>query len=217
MGHDKNHNNKTLLAFVESKNISSVKALISKGAKFDIKSELGYKIFELAIDSEDLRLIEYLVNHTLVGKNTGQQTLLEKVTQIYDKHINISKLVKMLIKDYAAFDKALGQKLLQKAIYAGDLELVETLYSKGVDAQYKDQLGRIALHHAIKANCSEELIQFLIEHTADINYRDKSGLTPLAMAKSNHCVPATELLLKANVSEYYMYDDVIKVLGEYGY
>ena len=56
--HDKNHNNnKTPLELaVESKNISSVKALISKGAKFDIKSELGYKIFELAIDSEDLRL-----------------------------------------------------------------------------------------------------------------------------------------------------------------
>ncbi|WP_227779978.1 ankyrin repeat domain-containing protein [Rickettsia sp. Tenjiku01] len=75
----------------------------------------------------------------------------------------------------------------------------------------------MALHHAIKANCGEELIQFLIEHTAYINYRDKSGLTPLAMVKSNHCVPATELLLKANASEYYMYDDVIKVLGEYGY
>ncbi|MFV9835841.1 MAG: hypothetical protein AB8U53_06730 [Rickettsia aeschlimannii] len=29
----------------------------------------------------------------------------------------------------------------------------------------------MALHHAIKANCSEELIQFLIEHTVDINYR----------------------------------------------
>ncbi|WP_407690056.1 ankyrin repeat domain-containing protein [Rickettsia tamurae] len=95
--HDKNHhnNNKTPLELaVESKNISSVKALISKGAKFDIKSELGYKIFELAIDSEDLRLIEYLVNHTLVGKNTGQQTLLEKVTQIYDKNINTSKTSK---------------------------------------------------------------------------------------------------------------------------
>ncbi|QQV75728.1 hypothetical protein H6P87_01293 [Rickettsia tillamookensis] len=125
--------------------------------------------------------------------------------------------MKILIKDYAGFDKALGQKLLQKAIYAGDLELVETLYSKGADAQYKDQLGRTALHHAIKANCGEELIQFLIEHSTDINYRDKSGLTPLAMAKSNHCIPATELLLKANASEYYMYDDVIKVLGEYGY
>lgn len=36
------------------------------------------------------------------------------------------------------------------------------------------------------------------------------------MAKSNHCVPATELLLKANASEY-IYDDVIKVLGEYEY
>ncbi|BBJ32308.1 hypothetical protein RAS_14170 [Rickettsia asiatica] len=65
-----------------------------------------------------------------------------------------------MIKDYAEFDKALGQKLLQKAIYAGDLELVETLYSKGVDTQYKDQLRRLALHHAIKANCGEELYSF---------------------------------------------------------
>lgn len=216
--HDKNHNNKTPLELaVESKNISSVKALISKGAKFDIKSELGYKIFELAIDSEDMKLIEYLVNHTLVGKNTGQQTLLEKVAQIYDKNINLSKLVKVLIKDNAGFDKALGQKLLQKAIYADDLELVETLYSKGVDAQYKDPLGRSGLHHAIKANCGEELIQFLIEHTTDINYRDKSGLNPLGLAKSNNCTVATKLLLEAGAYDDYMYDDVIKVLGEYGY
>ncbi|WP_331270848.1 ankyrin repeat domain-containing protein [Rickettsia parkeri] len=68
----------------------------------------------------------------------------------------------------------------------------------------------MALHHAIKANCGEELIQFLIEHTAYINYRDKSGLTPLAMVKSNHCVPATELLLKANASEHYMYDVLLR-------
>ena len=47
--HGKNYNSKTPLELaVELKNISSVKALISKGAKFDIKSELGYKIFELA-------------------------------------------------------------------------------------------------------------------------------------------------------------------------
>lgn len=216
--HDKNHNNKTPLELaVESKNISSVKALISKGAKFDIKSELGYKIFELAIDFEDMKLIEYLVNHTLVGKNTGQQTLLEKVAQIYDKNINLSKLVKVLIKDNAGFDKALGQKLLQKAIYADDLELVETLYNKGVDAQYKDPLGRSVLHHAIKANCGEELIQFLIEHTTDINYHDKSGLNPLGLAKSNNCTVATKLLLEAGAYDDYMYDDVIKVLGEYGY
>ncbi|KJV81784.1 ankyrin repeat family protein [Rickettsia hoogstraalii str. RCCE3] len=222
---DKDHNpnvitdnHKTPLELaVESKNISSVKALISKGAKFDIKSELGYKIFELAIDSEDMKLIKYLVNHTLVGKNTGQQTLLEKVAQIYDKNINISKLVKVLIKDNAGFDKALGQKLLQKAIYADDLELVETLYSRGADAQYKDQLGRSGLHHAIKANCGEELIQFLIEHTTDINYRDKSGLNPLGLAKSNNCTVATKLLLEAGAYEGYMYDDVIKVLGECGY
>lgn len=42
---DRNHNNnKTPLELdVESKNISSIKTLISKGAKFDIKSDLGYK------------------------------------------------------------------------------------------------------------------------------------------------------------------------------
>lgn len=77
------------------------------------------------------------------------------------------------------------------------MELVETLYSKDVDVQYKDQLGRSGLHHAIKANCGEELIQFLIEHTTDINYRDKSGLNPLGLAKSNNCTVATKLLLEA--------------------
>ncbi|WP_324607276.1 ankyrin repeat domain-containing protein [Rickettsia tamurae] len=73
------------------------------------------------------------------------------------------------------------------------------------------------MHHAIKANCGEELIQFLIEHTTDINYRDESGLNPLGLAKSNNCTVATKLLLEAGAYEGYMYDDVIKVLGEYGY
>lgn len=212
---------------VESKNISSIKALISKGAKFDIKSELGYKIFDLAINSEDVRLIEYLVNHTLVGKNTEQQTLLEKVTQIYDKNINISKLAKVLIKNGAEFDKALGQKLLQKAVYADDLELVETLYDKGINVKYQDQLGRTALNHAIKANCGEELLQFLIEH-GDCNSRDKSGSTPLHWAANNHHTIATKLLLEAaacsyipdylgqtplSLAEYYGHDDIADILG----
>jgi ankyrin repeat protein len=212
---------------VESKNISSIKALISKGAKFDIKSELGYKIFDLAINSEDVRLIEYLVNHMLVGKNTGQQTLLEKVTQIYDKNINVSKLAKVLIKNGAEFDKALGQKLLQKAVYADDLELVETLYDKGINVKYQDQLGRTALNHAIKANCGEELLKFLIEH-GDCNSRDKSGSTPLHWAANNHHTIATKLLLEADacsyipdylgqtplsLAEYYGHDDIAGILG----
>jgi len=223
-------NHKTPLDLaVEAKNISSIKALISKGAKFDIKSELGYKIFDLAINSEDVRLIEYLVNHTLVGKNTGQQTLLEKVTQIHDKNINISKLVKVLIKNNdSKFDKALGQKLLNIAVYADDLELVETLYNSGINVEYKDQLGRTALNHAIKANCGEELLQFLIEHVTDINCRDKSGSTPLHWAANNHHTIATKLLLEAeacayisdylgqtplSLAEYYGHDDIADILG----
>jgi len=221
-------NHKTPLELaVESKNISSIKALISKGAKFDIKSELGYKIFELAIDSEDMKLIEYLVNHMLVGKNMGQQTLLEKITQIHDKNINISKLAKVLIKNGAEFDKALGQKLLQKAVYADDLELVETLYDKGINVKYQDQLGRTALNHAIKANCGGELLQFLIEH-GDCNSRDKSGSTPLHWAANNHHTIATKLLLEADacsyipdylgqtplsLAEYYGHDDIADILG----
>ncbi|WP_410525993.1 ankyrin repeat domain-containing protein [Rickettsia endosymbiont of Cantharis rufa] len=179
------------------------------------------------MDSEDVRLIEYLVNHILVGKNTGQQALLEKVAQIYDKNINISKLAKVLIKNGAEFDKALGRKLLQKAVYADDLELVETLYDKGVNVKHQDQLGRTALNHAIKANCGKELLQFLIEH-GDCNSRDKSGSTPLHWAANNHHTIATKLLLEADACpyipdylgqtplslvEYYGHDDIAGILG----
>lgn len=229
---DRNHNNnKTPLELaVESKNISSIKTLISKGAKFDIKSDLGYQIFNLAIDSRSISLIEYLTNKFL--NLNSKQTLLEKIVQIHDKKINITKLAKTLIEksDCTKIDNTIGQKLLIKAAYANDLDLVKALHDKGVKLGTKDLLGRTSLHHAIKAGAGKDLIEFLIDNAGiDINACDKSGSTLMHWAVNSHHIPAIKLLQtkKADyftpdylgqtplkLAEYYGHDDVIELLAE---
>lgn len=218
---------------VESKNVSLIKILINKGAKFDIKSDIGYKMFDVAINAGDLELTEYLTNRFLSNKLTPnvlkQQTLLDKLLQIHDKKVDIVKVVKMLIEQ--PIDNKLGQKLLSLAASRDDLELVKTLYEKGIKLDDKDILGRTALHFAIKAESGEELIKFLIDNgNIDVNARDKSGSTLLHWAVNNHHTSAAKLLLDKgaysfipdylgqkplDLAEYYGYKDMTEILGDY--
>lgn len=91
-------------------------------------------------------MIEYLTNKFL--NLNSKQTLLEKIVQIQDKKINITKLAKTLIEksDCTKIDNTIGQKLLIKATYANDLDLVKALHDKGVKLGTKDLLGRTSLH-----------------------------------------------------------------------
>ncbi|MGX6960336.1 MAG: ankyrin repeat domain-containing protein [Rickettsia endosymbiont of Pentastiridius leporinus] len=144
-----------------------------------------------------MKLAEYLTNKFLGNKPDNNQTLLEKIIQIHDKKIDIAKLAKTIIEkeSYSEIDNILGQRLFGKAFQANDFDLVQTLHSKGVKLDYKDMLGRTALHFAIKSGAGEEIIQFLVDNITDINTRDKSGSTYLHWAANNHHTLAAKLLV----------------------
>jgi ankyrin repeat protein len=68
-------------------------------------------------------------------------------------------------------------------IAEGDaLSAVKTLTTLGVDVNAADATGNTALHGAVN-NGYNAIIQFLFDHGADLNAKDKDGWTPLNVAE----------------------------------
>jgi len=71
---------------------------------------------------------------------------------------------------------------LRAAAAEGHFSVVEHLLRKGAEINAQDVIGRTALHHAIM-HLKEEIMEFLAERGADIEVKDKRGLTPIALAR----------------------------------
>lgn len=61
---------------------------------------------------------------------------------------------------------------------AGDLETINRLHIRGLNLNEGDYDMRTPLHLAVSAS-RHEVIEYLIEHGADINCKDRWGATPL--------------------------------------
>ena len=84
-----------------------------------------------------------------------------------------------------------GQTPLQKAIKAGNVELVRVFIAAGVDVHARDRFGRMSLHEALdymklmdNYNKAELLVWTLIHAGADVNAEDHIGKTPLDIAQN---------------------------------
>ncbi|CDQ95955.1 unnamed protein product, partial [Oncorhynchus mykiss] len=72
-------------------------------------------------------------------------------------------------------------------------EILELLILSGVRVNAKDKCLN-TLHRAV-ASCSEEAVQVLLKHSADVNARDKNWQTPLHIAAANKAVRCAEALV----------------------
>lgn len=79
-----------------------------------------------------------------------------------------------------------GTSPLMIACYNGHLAAVNWLLKQGCqsDMKHSNDLGFTALHYAAK-NGHSAIARVLLDHKADIDYRDKEGKTPLTVAVIN--------------------------------
>ncbi|KAF2257864.1 ankyrin, partial [Lojkania enalia] len=96
-------------------------------------------------------------------------------------------------------------KELIEAAQCGNPEWISKLVEDGANIDYRDRLGKTALHHAAEAGKNDALsclltlgadteaaFQKLISYGAPVNKRDKFGFTPLLIA----AVSGSERLVK---------------------
>ena len=67
-------------------------------------------------------------------------------------------------------------------------QLYSLLLNKGADISVKDMYGDTILHTATMTTVPADILKTLISAGADINARNKEGVTPLAIAIENNVI-----------------------------
>ena len=87
---------------------------------------------------------------------------------------------------------ALMWACVQKHVYA-----IQILLKAGCDTNIADKDGNTCLMIAVNKDCSNDVLQTIIDHGADVNATMKQNITPLMFACNKANIDAIELLLNA--------------------
>ena len=92
-----------------------------------------------------------------------------------------------------------GATLLMWASYYCNVEAVKNLLKRGVYINTPGIDGQRALHWAVSARC-EEVIDLLIDNSAEIDALDEMGCSPLGLAGWNYSEDSIKLLLEGGAN-----------------
>lgn len=160
---------------------SEIKSLIERGANVNQKNEEGDFPTKIAFMCGKQNIVKYLLEK---GADINQQ----------DRH---------------------GHTLLHLAALEDNEEMIFYLVEHGANINQKDNYGQTPLHFSTYCSCSrdeeiekpsdrkgkekkdkEKMMKYLVEQGADVNGKDKNGLTPLKIARQKENERVIEYLLK---------------------
>ena len=85
---------------------------------------------------------------------------------------------------------------LMWACEKGNVDAINVLLDAGADPNVLDAEGHSCLHYGVLLNCSEEVLQTLIDHDADMNATNTTNITALMVACQKGNEDAINVLLK---------------------
>ena len=111
-----------------------------------------------------------------------------------------SKEVLQAIIDHGADVNATDKNnctALMWAIKKRHADAIHVLLKAGADTKFANKNGQTCLMYAVYSNCSEEVLQAIIDHGADVNATNKDNYTALLEACRARHVDAIHVLVKA--------------------
>lgn len=169
---NKEYNGSPMLYYCKS--LDSIKLLVEYGAKVnDEKSD-----WILLNDTDNIDILKYLI----------------------EKGANVNSMPFTIGSKAQAIK---GSSVLMDAIWNGNLDKVKLLVENGADLEYKYEKmnNDTAIIHAAE-DLSKCVLEYLIQHNANINYQNTNGETALMRAVSKNNLDSVRILLdnKADTS-----------------
>jgi len=166
----------------ESGNIAEMEKLIARGADINQSSSLVR-----ATIARKISAVKYLLDH---GANPNISFL-----PVYWAAKNRDREMLRLLLDRGAKidvqtpgDSSILNTPLITAVYHGEIETAQFLLEFGADGNLVTQRGNTALHQAIRFTNgdAQQFIRLLMQHGADPDIKDSSGLTARQSAYASH-------------------------------
>ena len=160
-----------------------VKYLISKGAKYDVRTSQNAIPLHVAAQEGHLPVVEFLVN---VGSDI-ESTMDGMFTPLYIASLKgHEKVVDYLLKKGANTEakNSSGVTPLSIASQSGFLDIVKLLVQKGANINSKDNNGNTPLYFAASKG-HIDIVDFLISKKANVNNTSTENATPLYIASQN--------------------------------
>src|SRR6185369_2730989 len=166
-----------IISAVEKCDVETVTRLIRNGASIESKDDEGNTLLKYAIEKK----CESLVDLLLASRANANAPAIDGRTPFMSAVSSGSvELVQRLIA--GGSDVNFKDKFRQPALfYANDLAMVKILVEAGAEVNVADHIKMTPLIHAVMG-CDEELIDYLLDHGADVKARNSIGVTPLHAA-----------------------------------
>ncbi len=161
--------------------VEATELLLANGAVVNAKDLLKQTPLHLAARNGHLQTVELLIHSgaDIEAEGMGGETPLCSAVCAESKRKDI---VSLLLSAGASVDvESDTTPLLNRAIYCGDIDIVEVLIAHGADVNFKGRIGYTALHCAAYMG-RPEIVKLLIQEDADVNARDHGLVTPLLTA-----------------------------------
>lgn len=180
--------NRALLKAANQGDKEAISKLLADGANIDATDERGRTSVMIAVHTNQLELFTFLVEQ---GANINIRDNQLDNPLLYAGAEGKLDFLKAAIAAGAdtTITNRYGGTALIPAADRGHVEIVrELLMNSDVDVNHVNNLGWTALLEAIilgnGGKNHQEIVNLLVEHGADVNLADRSGVTPLQHAKN---------------------------------
>ena len=83
------------------------------------------------------------------------------------------------------------------ACHDGNIDIINVLLNAGGNPNIADNGGETWIHHAVRGDCSKEVLQTITTHGVDVNAANKNNITALMIACRKGNTDAIDVLLNA--------------------
>lgn len=190
-----------LLQAAERRDSQTIGKLILEGANLDARDANGRTAAMIATYNNDVASAKVLIE---AGADVNLQDHMRNSPFLYAGAEGYLEILKLTIKAGAdpAITNRFGGTALIPASEHGYVDVVrELLTQTSVNVNHVNNLGWTALLEAIILNDGnpgqQQTVRLLIEHGADVNIPDSSGVSPLRHARNKGFKEIEEILIKA--------------------